>query len=85
MKYGKLYHKDFEWKYEAQNFLAKFKKALKKNHWRAEIKLVPITHFSSSTAQHWNLYNKLVGSKEAETKIAGYRVRWNYLPPRRSR
>jgi len=83
--YHREYQRDFEWKYETENFVRKLKKAAKKLRLRLRVKVVPIRKFISSGAQRWTWYNRFMGEKRAETRTVGYCVRWEYLPPKRGK
>ena len=84
MRYYKAYNRSFKWKYEAENFARKVKAGAKKLHRKVGVRILPVTSFSSSTAQRWSVLDKIRGSKEAETRTVGYVVRWHYKPPRGS-
>ena len=77
MRFHKTYRKDFEWKFQAQNFVSSLKRVAKQNKWKVEIKTIPIYRFISSTAQKKQWWRSDI---PAERRIAGYCVKWEYLP-----
>jgi len=82
--YYKTYERQFDWKYEAENFVAKIKRATKKLPYNVTTKILPLRAFSSSSAQRWNWRDKLRGEKAAETKTVAYVVRWMYKPGKKT-
>ena len=85
MKYYKRYGRDFNWKYEAENFARKIKNGAKRWGYKVDVKVLPVRSFSSSSAQRWNLLDRVRGAKSAETKTVSYTVEWMYKPGKHNR